>query len=727
MPAEPFLTSLEHLLAELERLDVLIQARVWQMRQMLAAAGGENLRGFYISEQEIDELLAQPLGQPRWTLLPEASALPQLTEALAQRAAHSAQRAAASAQQGVALRLLDLAQRFGLTPLEVDILLLGLAPELDLRYERLYAYLHDDMNKKRPSVELALNLLCPTLPDKLSARAHFNPQAPLLAQALIQLFDDPTQPAPPLLGKLYKVEERVVSYLLGHDALEAQLQPYATLQLPQKNLPEFVAAPPLQHTLPQLAQQLAADPKPLICYLHGGVGVGKHTVAALLCQAANDKPLLTVDLALLPPGPAVLEPLLRLVYREATLQNAAVYWAHFEKLLADDQTAALRVFLAAAERWPGLTFLASQLAWQPTQVLTGNRFVSLTLPIPSANERAQIWARAMQQKALPPAGFDLPALANKFHFSGGQIHAALATAHNLAYARAPLAPQVTPADLSLACRLQSNRKLHELARKITPQAGWGDLVLPPAQLEQLQEVRAAVKQRAHVYEAWGFAHKLVRGQGLNILFAGPSGTGKTLAAEIIAGELGLDLYQIDLSTLVSKYIGETEKNLARIFAEAETSNAILFFDEADALFGKRTEVRDAHDRYANIETSYLLQQMEAYRGVVILATNLRKNMDEAFVRRLHYSVEFPWPGAGERQRIWERIWPTATPCSADLDWAALARNIDVAGGNIRNIALAAAFLAAEDGGVVALPHILRATRREYQKMGKVLTGKELTF
>ncbi|MBZ0298762.1 MAG: ATP-binding protein, partial [Anaerolineae bacterium] len=212
--------------------------------------------------------------------------------------------------------------------------------------------------------------------------------------------------------------------------------------------------------------------------------------------------------------------------------------------------------------------------------------------------------------------------------------------------------------------------------------------------------------------------------GISALFTGPSGTGKTMAAEIIANELKLDLYKIDLSTVVSKYVGETEKNLARIFSAAENANAILFFDEADALFGKRTEVKDAHDRYANIEVSYLLQRMEEYRGVAILATNLRKNMDDAFVRRIQYTIEFPFPDEEHRRQIWDKIWPEELPRSKDLEWDFMAHEVEVAGGNIRNIALAAAFLAAADGNKqpeVCMSHLIRATMREYQKIGKVVT------
>jgi SpoVK/Ycf46/Vps4 family AAA+-type ATPase len=233
-----------------------------------------------------------------------------------------------------------------------------------------------------------------------------------------------------------------------------------------------------------------------------------------------------------------------------------------------------------------------------------------------------------------------------------------------------------------------------------------------------------MKYRHIVLGEWGFDRKLSMGKGLNALFAGPSGTGKTMAAEVIAHDLGLDLFKIDLSTVMSKYVGETEKNLERIFTAARNSNAILFFDEADALFGKRSEVRDAHDRYANVEISYLLQRMEAYDGLVVLTSNLSKNMDEAFVRRMHFTVEFPYPDAEERQRIWAIAFPGQAPLQADVDLDLLAERYRLTGGNIRNIALTAAFLAARDGGVIGMQHLLWATRREFQKMGRLANERE---
>ena len=243
-------------------------------------------------------------------------------------------------------------------------------------------------------------------------------------------------------------------------------------------------------------------------------------------------------------------------------------------------------------------------------------------------------------------------------------------------------------------------------------------MLPPDRLTQLHEICNRANLRHLVHETWGFDKKLSTGRGLSALFCGPSGTGKTMAAEIIAGELGLDLFKIELSQIVSKYIGVTEKNLYRIFRAAENANAILFFDEADALFGKRSEVKDAHDRYANIEVGYLLQKMDEYEGIAILATNLRENMDDAFIRRLQLIVEFPFPGEAERRRIWAGIFPREAPLAAAVDFERLAREVRLSGGKIRNIALAAAFQAASGGGVIGMPELLDAARREYEKEGQ---------
>jgi SpoVK/Ycf46/Vps4 family AAA+-type ATPase len=289
-------------------------------------------------------------------------------------------------------------------------------------------------------------------------------------------------------------------------------------------------------------------------------------------------------------------------------------------------------------------------------------------------------------------------------------------------AQAAASPEVE--DLFAAARAQSGDALAALAHKLEPGYGWADLVLPSDSLAQLHEICQHVTHRQRVLGEWGFDRKLSLGKGVNALFVGPSGTGKTMAAEIIANELRLDLYRIDLAGVVSKYIGETEKNLDRVFSAAENANAILFFDEADALFGKRSEVRDSHDRYANLEISYLLQKMEEHEGIAILATNLRQNVDDAFMRRVAFTVHFPFPDLDSRRQIWQRVWPPETPLADEVDLDFMARQFKLSGGNIKNIALASAFLAAADGERVTMAHLRHATRREHQKMGKTLLENE---
>jgi SpoVK/Ycf46/Vps4 family AAA+-type ATPase len=290
--------------------------------------------------------------------------------------------------------------------------------------------------------------------------------------------------------------------------------------------------------------------------------------------------------------------------------------------------------------------------------------------------------------------------------------------------RDPQAGRITPADIDNACRNQAQHRLSSLARKLAIRYVWDDIVLPRQQLATLKMICTTIRQRPIVYGDWGFDRKLAMGKGLIALFAGPSGTGKTMAAEIIANDLGLDVFKIDLSAVVSKYIGETEKNLEKIFSEAQDSDAILFFDEADALFGKRSEVKDAHDRYANIETAYLLQRTEEYNGLVILASNIKKNMDEAFVRRLHFMVDFPFPEEAERVEIWRRTFPALAPRDGDIDYEFLARKFRITGGNIRNIVLASAFLAADEGAPIAMRHLMRGASYEFQKMGKLVVQSD---
>lgn len=712
-----FFNSTQHILAELERIDVLIRAQVVRARQIQKHDG--EFQGLYISEHEIEALLKTSAGLPSWVTAPAPPALTQVQTAIDRMTAEIAQRKAESKRRGISLRFDRLARIFELNSFEIDILLICLAPELDLRYERLYAYLQDDVTKKKPSVDLVLNLLSPSFQVKLTKRHYFAANARLRKYHILHLFDEPSLPKPPLLGKYLKVAERVVDYLHGSDDIDANLAPYAQRVIMRHHLRDLILPEDLKDRLSIFVADARNNDQGMIFFLQGSYGVGKQSTGEALCNEVGLK-LLTVNLGnLLKPEKFNFEMAVRLAAREAFLQKAVLYWSGFDVLLSEDNRSRLAMFLSQLEQQRGLTFLAGEKTWEPMDALNRIPFFRIEFPDPSYAERTALWHKSLEGIVQLDENVNLAELAKKFRLSGGQIHDAATTSRNLALWRNSRNGKVTMADLHAACRLQSNRKLGELAQQITPHYKWTDIILPADPMKQLQEIYKYVRYRALVYDQWGFDQKFSLGKGLTIFFAGASGTGKTMAAEIMAGELGLDLYKIDLSTVVSKYIGETEKNLAHIFSEAETSNAILFFDEADALFGKRSEVRDSHDRYANIEISYLLQKMDEYTGAVILATNLRNNVDDAFVRRMHFTVEFPFPEELHRLLIWQNIFPSETPLGDNIDFHFLARHFKLAGGNIKNIALAAALYAADDGRTVITEHIIQATKREFQKMGKL--------
>jgi AAA+ superfamily predicted ATPase len=715
-------TSLEHLLEELRRIDLMVRLQVHRFRT-LGQSAPDDLRGLYIPEEEIDAILAGD-GSFGFQAKIQAPQPQPLRAHLTALEARIAERKATSLQAGIPLRLERLREMFQLSPFDVDAVLVCLAPELDLQYEKLYAYLQDDVTRKRPSVDLVLNLLCPSFETKLTTRHRFLADAPLRHYQLLHMVDDPSHHQPPLLSKYLKADERVVNYLLGSDALDDRLVPCVQYAASNIGIDDLVIPCDIKQRLRLLMREQGISGKRLIVYVQGPYGMGKQTMAQAICRELG-LGLLVVDVERLRHADhGDIKTIVRVVNREALLLQAAPYWAGCDALLVDEKHFWRQALVQELDGQPGVAFLGGNITWEPGDAFRHAAFVHIALPSPTAAERQQLWKMALHGRGHQGGDLDLEVLANRFRLSAGHILDAAATADQLAYWRDPSNRQVTPSDLYAACRLQSNRRLGALAQKITPHYKWGDIILPADRLRSLREICHAVTYRSRVYDDWGFDRKLSLGKGLNVLFAGPSGTGKTMAAEVIAAELGLDLYKIDLSTVVSKYIGETEKNLARIFTEAETSNAILFFDEADALFGKRSEVRDAHDRYANIEVGYLLQKMEEYEGVVILATNLRKNMDDAFVRRMHCTVEFPFPSERDRRRIWEAIWPDESPRSHDLDLAFMAHRFELSGGNIRNIALAAAFLAAADGGDITMAHLIQATWREYQKMGKVLMDGE---
>ena len=721
---EYFRSSVELLLAELKRIELKIQLRLLSIRQNNGQSEEDSFKGLYVSEKQIDAIISnRHFQQENYFSRSECSSTETLAESLKQYEEDLAAKKKDTLSRGLTFRLDDLKRLFGLSSFDLDTLLVCLLPQLDLEYQRLYSYLQDDITKKNPTINFVQQLLCNSFTDMLKAREAFSPKAPLLKYNLLSLHDDHVMGPTTLLSKFIHVDERITNYLLENNTIDAHLLPFTHLVFPTLKLQDIILTQDIKQILTKLVSQYKG--KALTCHLHGTYGVGKQTTAEAVCSELG-VPMLYVglnDMVLVDAPPELLVPF---IFREGLLQNAALYLRGFDLLLRDEKAIkpAYQVVIKELENYPHLVFLSGENNWQPRGRLDCKSFIDIELAVPSFLARKQLWHQHWDVDLALAGDVDFSDVANKFRFSGGQIRDAVAMARNLAKWRDAEDKMVTMQDLYSACRKQSREILNTMAHKIQPKHGWDDIILPKDQMEQLREICCYVKHYPTVYSQWGYERKLSSGKGLNVLFTGPSGTGKTMAAGIIAHELGLEIYKIDLSAIVSKYIGETEKNLDRIFQEGQTSNAILFFDEADALFGKRSEVRDSHDRYANIEIAYLLQKMDEYDGVVILATNLRNNIDDAFSRRMHFVVEFPVPEETERYRIWKSIFPPEAPLTKETDIRFMARQFKITGGNIKNIALSAAFLAAEDGGYINTENLIRATKREYQKMGKLCAEAE---
>ena len=621
-------------------------------------------------------------------------------------------------------RLNWLRQAFHLSSFDLDVILITLAPELDLRYGRLYAYLQDDVTRKRPSVDLVLNLLCGSVAEKWNGRKHFATDAPLIAQRVVHLIADPHQVQPPLLAQHLKLDEQVIRLFLEENHLDPRLTACCRLIEPVITLEAVPVGKAVKQATRTMVREARKARRPLRLYVHGPSGIGARQFAEALARESGAK-LLTVDLSRLLDGGTDHERVLMLICREAWLQDAALCIEDLDTVRTDNRPVLHRLLCEALAKHAGLVVLTGTLPWVPPgHGLDG--VMAITVPYPDWGQRRLTWETALTESGMTVTADCLNKVSDRYRLTTQQITDAVTTVRNriMGVSKAKKESRIM-ADLFAAARAQSGHDLARLAKKITPIPTWDDIVLPADTLAQLRELCRQVIHRRRVLGEWGFDRKLSLGKGINALFAGSSGTGKTMAAEVVANELNLDLYKIDLSGVVSKYIGETEKNLDGIFTAAEQANAILFFDEADALFGKRSEVRDSHDRYANIEISYLLQKMEQYEGITILASNLRQNLDDAFVRRLTFTIHFPFPDEVQRQEIWEKVWPDQVPLAKDLDLRVLAQQFKLSGGNIKNIALASAFLAAADGGVVTMDHLRHATQREYQKLGKILSGLDL--
>ncbi|GAA2724046.1 ATP-binding protein [Cellulomonas aerilata] len=634
-------------------------------------------RGLYLSDDAVDRLLHGPHPTPSWPVSARVEAL----EAEAD----------AAETAGGTVRLRNLTRTFGLTALDLDLLVVALLGDLDPRFDQLFGYLNDDVTRRRPSVAVALALCGVELADA-RARSRLT-HGPLVHGGLV-VVDDPDRP---FLSRALRTPDRVVAHLLGDDAPDAALA--SVLRSP--------------------TDVEWGDPAPLARAL------GRGADLAYLRERATGSGALLAAQALRERGrAAVVVDLERLVAEPDAVRVARV--AAREARLVDGGLVAGPVEAAAGQPWllealacaPAPLLVVGHGAWDPRW--TPRPPLLVDVPASTHGERAGLWRRSIGA-AAPSTGddhvLDVEDAVGPFRLRPEQVARAAASA--LQQARMEPDGRLTPEHLRAGARAENGSALDGMARRVEPAVTWQDLVLPPGPLVALHEVALRARHRERVLADWSMRPGGGRGKGVAALFTGDSGTGKTMSAEVIAAELGLDLYVVNLAVVVDKYIGETEKNLERIFAAAAEVNGVLLFDEADAIFGRRSEVRDSHDRYANIESAYLLQRMETFDGLVILATNLRANIDEAFTRRLDVLVDFPLPDPAHRLALWDRSLGRRLPRADGVDLEFVARSFELAGGAIRSAAVTAAYLAAEDGGVATMAHVVTAVEREYRKLGRL--------
>ena len=633
-----FASGREHLAQELALLDLRIAAVLRQLSPR------HRFSGLVISDTEVHELIAGTDPAPP-AARSVAAGGPIEKEIVAS--------ALASADRGVFLPLLELAVRFGLGRLHERLLVMCLAEQVERKYAKLFGYINDDIAARRPTIGLAIELACGSRDEIV---ASLREDAPLLRYGLIEVRDA----AEPLLRRVLSLDDRVVDYLLQIPYRDPRI--IAPRRLEDLEVPEPTVTRMREffrrHAAPENRDSLNG-----LIYLHGPSLEGSRRLAAAVCSESG-VPLIGVDARTLPERAEALEAVVMRLLRDAILADAALCFDNCEAIGGAEPGRLQRIVELTRGR---LVFLTGLVPWNTKCELGGRLFADIELPCPPQAMRAASWRRHLA--ATPLRETDTARLAARFRFTPEQIESvANEAASRVAWVATGNACIDAPL-LQKICRTHSAPRLNALAQRISARSRWDDLVVPVDAAGQLRELCTHALYRDVVFGEWGFESRMRLGRGLNALFCGPPGAGKTLAAEVIASELEADLYRVDLSQVVSKFIGETEKQLRQVFDEAQGSDAILLFDEADALFGKRSEVKDAHDRYANIEVGYLLQRMDEYDGIAILATNMRRSLDDAFTRRLRFVVEFPFPETRERSLIWRAHLARGVPIASTSIWS----------------------------------------------------------
>ncbi len=701
------MAAFDYLESELQRLDVLLHREILRLRAAYQLSLDE-FRGLYVSDQQVDNLVRETAKQD------------ECPDELTRRA--EAMRVADVALLSDDSPWQKLRRNFKLSEFEIDVVLLGVAVDVYPKYETICAYLNNDVSRKWPTFDLALRLFAPQ-EGRAEARNLLSPQSRLVSSGILRSASPPADRSA-WLSTGFSVAQEVLRHLLGVPRKEQRINDWLERVNPSCACSEGPLGEVLKdqmERIPELFFREGCDHRPLLVFV-AEYGMGAEEAAELVC-ARGRVPLLYFDLEAARGSEEPVRKIAQALVMEQRLEGTGIFIRGCGVLFGAEGHAAPEAqgLISALAAAPGPVILAFPPETRWRDLLRGRRKLVFALEPPDYDDRRRLW-RTMGSGLVPEETAD--DLANRFALTPGQIRDAIAAAKDMHRLQEGRNGSLRPDELMESARAQSDQSLGKLALQVHANHTWRDLVLPPSTLRQVKEVASAIRFRHRVYSGWGFDQRLVSGNGLAVLFSGMSGTGKTMTAGVIARDLGVELYKIDLSGVVSKFIGETEKNLDRIFHAAISGNAILFFDEADALFGKRSEVKDAHDRYANIEVAYLLQKLEDHDGVVILASNLSKNLDEAFSRRMHYVIEFPLPNSKHREQLWRGMFPPQAPRSEDVDFGFLAEQFPLPGGDIRNVVLSAAFQAAEEETSIHMRHLIPALGRLMVKKGKIPTAAD---
>jgi len=648
-----------------------------QLRRAVDPNADDPFRGLYVNDDLVDRLLQSPE-----TSVPDD----QTERARIEAAADDLE------ESGGRIRMRELARGAGLDALDAELMVIAMLPDLDSRFERLYGYLNDDVTRRRASVGLALQLAGRST-WSAEDRSRLDAGSRLCRHQLIMVEDVDR----PFLTRSLRVPDRVLAHLLGDDRPDPLLVPVLDQVRPYRTA-----------AAEELARALQAGSRLVHIRERSAHGTGVALAVTALTRSGRDAVVIDAG-RLVGRGDPMAS--VSTAVREALLRGAGLVITMIEQLA----TAAPDTVRSLAGG-PVPVIMVGSASWEPQWAAQPP--LPLEAPALSGRDRLAIWR---EEFGTDRTDLDLSRVAAHLNLGPGQISRAVRAAESSARLTGG---SITATDLRRGARTQNAAGLERLARRIDPEVGWDDLVLTPTAFRALRDLAARARHRDTVLTEWRMRRGGGRGHGVIALFAGDSGTGKTMSAEVIAADLGLDLYTVNLATVVDKYVGETEKNLERIFVEAAGVNAVLFFDEADAIFGKRSDVRDAHDRYANIESAYLLQRLETFDGLAVLATNLRANIDDAFTRRLDAIIDFAAPNAELRKLLWQRCLSTPLPVDDGLDLDFLAEAFELAGGNIRSAATTAAYLAAAAGSPVTMAQVISAVEQEYRKLGRLVLERE---